>query len=109
MRLKINSLQQTVTTMKSKPVKNVILFVGDGMGATVLTGARIYRSQKETNVTYQEPFEFEKFPFSGLSKVLKQCFTKYLHFTGFFNLCRHTVSIVTYQILQLVQHHCCVV
>lgn len=57
-------------TMKTKPVKNVILFVGDGMGASVVTGARIYRGQKMENISYQEPFEFEKFPFNGLSKVL---------------------------------------
>ncbi|TMS39927.1 hypothetical protein L596_006377 [Steinernema carpocapsae] len=51
-----------------KPPKNLIFFLGDGMGITAVSAGRIYRSQKY-KMTYQEPLNFEKFASSGLIKT----------------------------------------
>lgn len=49
--------------------KNVIFFLGDGMSITTLTSARIYKGQMENKTGEDETLSFEKFPFTGLSKV----------------------------------------
>lgn len=49
--------------------KNVILFVGDGMGISTLTAARILEGQLQGNTGEENYLSFEKFPFSGLSKT----------------------------------------
>lgn len=53
----------------AKPAKNVILFVGDGMGISTITAARIFAGQKLglTGESYQ--LSFEKFPYVALSKT----------------------------------------
>lgn len=49
--------------------KNVILFVGDGMGISTLTAARILEGQLKGQTGEENYLSFEKFPFSGLSKT----------------------------------------
>ncbi len=58
----------------SAVAKNVVLFVGDGMGAQTVTAARIYKGQKGgEDVTDKngegEELLWERFPAVGLSKV----------------------------------------
>lgn len=49
--------------------KNVILFIGDGMGVSTVTAARILRGQKQGRPGEETILEFEKFPHVALSKV----------------------------------------
>ncbi len=49
--------------------KNVILFVGDGMGITTLTAARILEGQLRGVSGEENQLSFEEFPFSALSKT----------------------------------------
>lgn len=58
---------------KTKPItkkaKNVILFVGDGMGITTLTAARIFEGQLRGGSGEENRLSFETFPYSALSKT----------------------------------------
>ena len=49
--------------------KNVILFVGDGMGISTLTAARILEGQLRGSSGEENRLSFEEFPFSALSKT----------------------------------------
>ncbi|NRB38030.1 MAG: alkaline phosphatase [Pseudomonadales bacterium] len=49
--------------------KNVILFVGDGMGISTVTAARILAGQKQGLQGEEYQLSFEKFSFSGFSKT----------------------------------------
>ena len=49
--------------------KNVIFFLGDGMGLNSVTTARIYKGQKEGRSGEEEELAWDLLPFSGLSKV----------------------------------------
>lgn len=50
--------------------KNVIMFLGDGMSISTLAAARVYLGGK-TNTTGEEiNLAFEKFPYTGMSKVM---------------------------------------
>ncbi len=60
-----NKLQQNPTTK----AKNVILFVGDGMGVSTLTAARILQGQQQGNSGEEGLLSFESFPFSALVKT----------------------------------------
>lgn len=48
----------------NRKAKNVILFVGDGMGLTTVTAARIHKYKEEGRLTW------ESFPHFGLLKVI---------------------------------------
>lgn len=50
-------------TLNKNIAKNIILFLGDGMSIPTLTATRIYMGGEDKDLP------FEKFPFSGLSKV----------------------------------------
>ncbi|ABC64485.1 alkaline phosphatase [Erythrobacter litoralis] len=52
-------VQQAAETQESGKAKNVILFIGDGMGVSTVTAARIYAGQKlgQTGEEYILPFE----------------------------------------------------
>ncbi len=56
-----------------KPVggraKNVILFVGDGMGITTVTASRIFEGQRRGESGEENLLSFEKFPFNALVKT----------------------------------------
>lgn len=49
--------------------KNVILFIGDGMGISTLTAARIFEGQQRGESGEENRLSFETFPFSALSKT----------------------------------------
>lgn len=60
-----NKLKQTYTTK----AKNVILFVGDGMGISTLTAARILEGQRAGFSGEEKQLSFETFPYSALVKT----------------------------------------
>lgn len=49
--------------------KNVILFIGDGMGVSTLTAARILEGQRRGESGEENRLSFEEFPYSALSKT----------------------------------------
>jgi len=49
--------------------KNVILFVGDGMGVSTVTAARILEGQLKGMMGEENVLSFGEFPFSGLAKT----------------------------------------
>lgn len=59
--------------LKMKPnnriAKNVIIFIGDGMGLSTVNAARIYKGQKMSNSGEETIMEFEKFPNVAFAKV----------------------------------------
>jgi alkaline phosphatase len=57
-----------VANLRGK-AKNVILFVGDGMGVSTVTAARILDGQMNGLAGEENQLSFDKFPFSGLSKT----------------------------------------
>lgn len=52
-----------------KKAKNIILFVGDGMGISTITAARILDGQNKGLSGEENSLSFESFPFTGLSKT----------------------------------------
>ena len=52
-----------------KKAKNIILFVGDGMGISTVTAARILDGQNRGNSGEENMLSFDKFPITGLSKT----------------------------------------
>ena len=56
-------------TQNLQRAKNVIIFVGDGMGLPVITASRIYKGQKNGKTGEETVLRFEKFPSTGLIKV----------------------------------------
>ncbi|MBU1189776.1 MAG: alkaline phosphatase [Gammaproteobacteria bacterium] len=52
-----------------RPAKNVILFVGDGMGPVTVTAARIYAGQKQGRSGEEHALTFEQLPHSALVKT----------------------------------------
>jgi alkaline phosphatase len=51
------------------PAKNIILFLGDGMGMTTITGARILAGQKQGKLGEEHTLSFETFEHTALSKT----------------------------------------
>ena len=49
--------------------KNIILFIGDGMGMSTVTAARILDGQNKGQQGEENILSFDNFPFSGLSKT----------------------------------------
>ncbi len=60
-------LEQFITSRGS--AKNVILFVGDGMGVSTVTAARILEGQQQGGNGEEHMLSFDKFPIAGLSKT----------------------------------------
>ena len=65
----------SVKNINENRAKNIIIFIGDGMGITTQTASRIYKAQQEgrrkgLNVSGEESLlTFETFPHVGLSKT----------------------------------------
>jgi len=55
--------------LRGKVAKNVILFIGDGMGMSTITAARVYKNQLEGGYGEESELSFEQFPFLGLSRT----------------------------------------
>ncbi|XP_058791164.1 alkaline phosphatase 4-like [Phymastichus coffea] len=49
--------------------KNIILFIGDGMGLSTITSGRIYAGQMKGHSGEEYKLTFEKFPNTGLAKT----------------------------------------
>lgn len=52
-----------------RKAKNVILFVGDGMGVSSVTAARILEGQMNSKTGEENRLSFEAFPYTALSKT----------------------------------------
>ena len=52
-----------------KPAKNLILFIGDGMGISTVTAARIYEGQLQGQSGEENQLSWESFPHTALSKT----------------------------------------
>ncbi|MCO7223927.1 alkaline phosphatase [Pleionea sp. CnH1-48] len=64
-----SKLTSKLAQRPANKAKNVILFVGDGMGVSTLTAARILQGQQAGNSGEEGYLSFEKFPFSALVKT----------------------------------------
>ncbi|XP_028407457.1 alkaline phosphatase-like [Dendronephthya gigantea] len=53
----------------TKPAKNVILFLGDGMGISTTTAARIFDGQSRSENGEENVLSWEKWPYTALSKT----------------------------------------
>ncbi len=62
-------------TQNTNVAKNVILFLGDGMGISTVTAGRIYSGQKLGKSGEEHLLAFDTFPYVALSKVSKKLFT----------------------------------
>ncbi|MDD4869896.1 MAG: alkaline phosphatase [Kiritimatiellae bacterium] len=51
------------------PAKNVILFIGDGMGISTITAARIFDGQHKGGKGVDNSLSFEKFPYTAFSRT----------------------------------------
>src|SRR5919112_1849902 len=56
-------------TPNTNRAKNVILFVGDGMGISTITAGRIYEGQKRGVDGESNPLNMERLPYAALSKT----------------------------------------
>ena len=63
------SVQNKVKLVGRKKAKNVILFVGDGMGISTVTAARILDGQNRGNPGEENNLSFDLFPFTALAKT----------------------------------------
>ncbi len=63
------SAAQEVITAEPTRAKNVILFIGDGMGISTITAARIYAGQKRGETGEENLLSFEKFENVALVKT----------------------------------------
>ncbi|KAF5295142.1 hypothetical protein FQR65_LT10530 [Abscondita terminalis] len=52
-----------------RQAKNIILFVGDSMSVSTITGARIFATQKDALGAFESELAFDKFPYSGFVKT----------------------------------------
>ncbi len=65
-----HAVQEAKKLAPTKTVaKNVILFVGDGMGISTITAARILEGQQRGESGEENQLSFEKFPYVALSKT----------------------------------------
>jgi alkaline phosphatase len=64
-----NKMNNPVLKGSLSSAKNVILFVGDGMGVSTVSAARILQGQIAGQSGEENLLSFEKFPFSGFSKT----------------------------------------
>ena len=65
--------QAILDSLALKPIetkaRNVILFVGDGMGISTVTASRIYEGQKRGETGEENRLSFERLPYTALSKT----------------------------------------
>lgn len=59
----------TKPALSKTKAKNVILFIGDGMGVSTITAARILDGQNKGLSGEENSLSFEAFPFTGLAKT----------------------------------------
>ena len=61
--------KRTLMGFGNPNAKNVILFVGDGMGVSTVTAARILEGQNQGMPGEENELSFDTFPFTGLAKT----------------------------------------
>lgn len=61
--------QAASLTRNTAPAKNVILFVGDGMGISTITASRIFEGQQRGDSGEENQLSFEQFPHVALLKT----------------------------------------
>jgi alkaline phosphatase len=61
--------QAIMQRINAGTAKNVILFVGDGMGISTVTAARILEGQNQGHSGEENMLSFDKFPFTALAKT----------------------------------------
>lgn len=68
---KVESIQASATRSNNTrgAAKNIILFVGDGMGVSTVTAARILDGQQKGMMGEENNLSFDQFPFTGLAKT----------------------------------------
>jgi len=87
-----------------KKAKNIIIFIGDGMGLTTITAGRIFKGQYlNKNRGEEEMLAFDEFPHTGLAKVCFRVSSFNIQVLAFFNsfgffLCRLIMLTSKYQI-----------
>lgn len=69
-----NKVTQSKTNMEeiakmAGQAKNIILFVGDGMGVSTVTASRIFEGQSMGMLGEEHSLSFGKFPYAGLAKT----------------------------------------
>lgn len=65
-----NLIKQKLNAPKPKTkAKNIILFIGDGMGISTQTAARILEGQQRGQTGEENQLSFEKFPYTALVKT----------------------------------------
>lgn len=63
----IQQRQETIVSLKNIPAKNIILFIGDGMGISTMTGARVLKQQQiNHSINDHSVLEWDQFPYSAL-------------------------------------------
>jgi alkaline phosphatase len=67
--LKLTTKITQAQAVKATKAKNVILFVGDGMGISTLTAARILQGQRNNQLGEEGYLSFEQFPYSAQVKT----------------------------------------
>lgn len=60
---------QLLRRVNNNVARNVIYFIGDGMSISTVTAARIYNGQLKGHRGEEQELSFDKFPYTGLSKV----------------------------------------
>ena len=63
------ALAAQAAAYRGDTAKNIILFVGDGMGISSVSAARIYAGQKAGGLGEDHQLSFERFPAVALSKT----------------------------------------
>ena len=63
------AVRDRATARQPKAAKNVILFIGDGMGISTITAARIYAGQRKGVDGESYQLAMEKLPYSAFSKT----------------------------------------
>ncbi|XP_056612059.1 alkaline phosphatase-like [Triplophysa dalaica] len=56
-------------TLNTNVAKNVVLFLGDGMGVTTITAARILKGQLQNRTGEETVMNMDTFPYVGLAKT----------------------------------------
>ncbi|KTF94850.1 hypothetical protein cypCar_00039429 [Cyprinus carpio] len=65
-----NTLRSALSRkLNSNVAKNIVLFLGDGMGVTTITAARILKGQLQNRSGEETVMNMDTFPFVGLAKV----------------------------------------
>jgi len=65
----VNKISNKPIIQPARKAKNIILFIGDGMGVSTITAARILEGQLNGKDGEENNLSFELFPYTGMSKT----------------------------------------